>query len=274
MKKIVAASSILIALAIYFYFIPAFRGDIRIVASFVLGPLTIKWYGLTMALSILTGYLVACKYSWKFGIDKREVESVAFWLVIAGILGARLYFVLFSIDYFRGNWTEIYKIWHGGLSIYGALIAGGVFLWFYARNKAYRPQQLFDLVALSLPLPQALGRLGNFFNQEAYGVPTDLPWKMYVKSTDNFHHPAFLYEALASIVIFFVLLRLLPKLKPGSLAAAYVGFYSLARFFIEPIREDSFFIANFRVDQLTAFLLIVFSVLVFYRINFILKSDV
>lgn len=262
-KILVGLVLIIAVLAIFFYFIPAFGGKIEIKPFVDLGAVIVRWYGLIMAGSILTGYFVARKYSWRFGIDKREIDNITFWLAVVGILGARLYYIIFAFDYFLEHPNEIYKIWHGGLSIYGALITGLVYIIFYSRNKAYTKYQLLDLVALSLPLAQALGRFGNFFNQEAYGNVTNLPWKMYVSSDRQYHHPTFLYESIASVLIFFLLSRMLGKVKTGVITFTYLGLYSLARFFIEPMRVDSVFVAGFRADQVIAFVFVVIAALGF-----------
>lgn len=206
--------------------------------------------------------------SWRFGIDKNEVDNLAFWLVIVGILGARIYYILFDLDYFLANPDEIYQIWHGGQSIYGSIIAGSVFLVLYARKKAYSKFQVLDLVALSLPLSQAIGRFGNFFNQEAYGTPTALPWKMFISKENAFVHPTFLYEALGLVVMYLVLRKLLGKFPQGVLAFSYLAGYSLIRFFVEPLRTDSVFINGFRADQIVAFLVICFSfVMIWFRLK-------
>ena len=254
-------------LAIFFFFIPVFRGDILVSPTIDLGPLNIRWYGLMMATSILVGYFIARKHSWRFGIDANEVDNLAFWLVIVGLIGARLYYVIFAFDYFRESPMEIYKLWRGGMSIFGALIAGLIFLVFYSKSKAYTKYQLLDLVALSLPISQAVGRFGNFFNQEAYGKATNLPWKMYVAASGQYHHPTFLYEALLNLIVFLVLVKMVGKVKSGTIAFAYLILYSLIRFFIEPLRVDSVFIYGFRVDQATAFVLIVIAGIQFLRLN-------
>jgi phosphatidylglycerol:prolipoprotein diacylglycerol transferase len=153
------------------------------------------------------------------------------------------------------------------------LIAGTVFTFFYVRNKAYSFWQLADLLALSLPLGQALGRFGNFVNQEAFGKPTDLPWKMFISEPNRpvqhfdakYFHPTFLYEAIANILIFFILWRLRRKTSPGRLNLAYLFLYSFFRFFIEGIRLDSIIILGLRVDQVVALLICLVSGFLFWR---------
>src|SRR3989344_2049474 len=147
-----------------------------------LGPLSIRWYGIILAAAILLSYYVTRKNSWKFGISTKDVDDFSFWLVLTGVIGARAYFVLFSWDYYTGNPAEIFQIWRGGLSIYGAILAGLLFCFFYTRHKPYSIWRLLDLLALGIPLGQALGRFGNFVNSEAFGYPTNLPWGIYVPS--------------------------------------------------------------------------------------------
>lgn len=213
--------------------------------------MSIRWYGLVLGAAILVGFAVARKYSWRFGIDKREIDDYAFWLTIFSFFGARLYFVLFEYGYFRQNPSEIYKFWHGGLSIYGALITGLVFSWVYSRKKAFGSGHLLDLTALSLPLSQAIGRFGNFFNQEAYGTTTNLPWKMYVSADGLYHHPTFLYEALWNVVVFFILKKLIGR-RPGTLALGYLSLYALGRFFIELLRTDSVYVQGLKADAIVS----------------------
>ncbi len=268
MKKSIFFFGVVLAFTtIFFYFVPAFRGDIQVHPVIDLGPIVIRWYGLLMAISILIGYFMARKYAWRFGIDRKEIDNLTFGLVIAGIIGARLYYVIFAFDFFWSNPAEIYKLWHGGLSIYGAIIAGLIFVWYYCRHTAYGRFQILDLLALSLPLSQAIGRFGNFFNQEAYGIVTGLPWGLYIDSDRQYHHPVFLYEAVISVVSFFLLRRMLGQVKSGVIALIYLILYSLGRFFIEPLRVDSVFVLGFRADQMVAFIMIVVAILSLLRLN-------
>ena len=269
MKKNLLISLIVLLglLSVFFFFIPAFQGKISINPIIDLGFLQFRWYGLIMALAILVGFFLARTYSWRFGISKQAVDDYSFWLIILSFIGARIYYVIFNYGLFENNLTEIYKVWHGGLSIYGAIITGILFTFFYSRNKAHTFYQLFDLVALSLPLAQAVGRFGNFMNQEAFGTPTNLPWKMYVDPqfrpikylSYNFFHPAFLYEAIIDVIVFLILRKLVGKVKSGVIGLTYLALYSLGRFFVEGMRIDSSFIYGFRIDQIVAFLMVGFA---------------
>jgi len=236
--------------------------------AFQFGSLSIHWYGIILAVAILVGFFLARKNAWKFGISPSDVDDYSFWLVIVGILGARFYYVLFNLSFFSNNFSEIYKIWHGGLSIYGAILAGIVLCWFYVRDKAYNFYQLFDLIALSLPLSQAIGRLGNYVNQEAYGTVTNLPWKIYIAADKQYHHPTFLYEMILDVIVFLILRKLIGEVKVGIIGWSYLLLYSFGRFFIEAIRTDSFFIGGARVDQVVALILVVISGIVILRQQF------
>jgi phosphatidylglycerol---prolipoprotein diacylglyceryl transferase len=277
MKKFIIPFAVTAGLAlVYFVFIPAFAGRLTIPPVIQIGPVFLRWYGLILAASILIGYIVARRFSWRFGIARIEIDNFAFWLTVVSFVGARLYFVVFAYEYFLRNPNEIYRIWNGGLSIYGALIAGIIFTFIWTQKKAYSAKQLLDLLALSLPLAQAFGRLGNFVNQEAFGRPTDVPWKMYVSpeyrpqafAELEFYHPAFLYESLLMVAVFFILRKLLGRLEPGVLAFCYLGFYSLIRFFIEPIRLDSVWLGTLRADQVVALIMVMVAGLFILRWQF------
>jgi len=277
MKRLFLTLSIgiFLFLAIDFFFLPVFRGSLIISPSINFGIFTIRWYGVILAAAILAGFFLARKYSWTFGISEKEIDDLSFWLVLTGILGARIYYVLFSFSYYLNAPSEIIKIWHGGLSIYGGLIAGFGFLFFYTLRRAYSFYQLSDLIVLALPISQAIGRLGNFVNLEAFGLPTNLPWKMFVDQAHrpfeyigySFFHPAFLYEILLNLFVFVALFFLKTRFKNGILTYIYLALYSFGRFFIESIRLDSFFVLGYRADQIVALIIFVFSIFMIVRIS-------
>lgn len=239
-----------------------------------LGPLQIHYYGITLALAIVVGYLVARIKAVKFGIERAQLDDVAFWLIIWSIVGARLYYVIFYPEFFRDDLLEIFKIWHGGQSIYGALIAGALTLWYFARKTKTSFWQWGDLLAFALPLAQGVGRLGNFFNYEAFGSPTNLPWKMFVPeqyrpvgyAQYEYFHPAFAYEMIWNVFVFLVFAFVEKRLNTnpqskfnfrGIFLGLYLVLYSIGRFFIEGIRLDSAYFGFLRGDQITALCLII-----------------
>lgn len=256
MKKIwVASGGIVAAALIYFLFIPVFSGRMILDPGIHLSNFALRYYGIFIGLAVLCGHLVARHNAWRFGLSKEEVDRISFWTIIAAVLSARMYFVLFEFSYFSAHPREIIKIWNGGLSIYGALLGGLGFILFWCRNKIYSVKQVLDLAALALPLGQAIGRLGNFFNYEAYGTATNLPWRMFIPfeyrldQAQAYYHPVFLYEALANLLIFAILMFLRGKVKSGQLALVYLLSYSVLRFAMEFLRLDSVWVSGFRADQ-------------------------
>lgn len=179
------------------------------------GPLTIYWYGLIMVAAIVAGVLVVRKLAVKTGWAKPEaVYDLAFVVTIAALVGARLYAVLLFWPEYAADPLEIFKVWHGGMAIHGALIGGTLALWWHCRRKRQSFLQWADLIAVALPLGQAIGRWGNYFNQELFGPPTNLPWGIFIAPQNrpagmeqtSYFHPTFLYESLLNLLLFAVLI--------------------------------------------------------------------
>ena len=204
-----------------------------------------------MALAIAIGVLVSDWAGTKFfALKKETIIDLAPYLIIFGIIGARLYYCILSYDFYLRFPTEIIAIRHGGISIHGAILGGFAGLWIFAKRHKINPIKLCDVSAIGLPLAQAIGRWGNFFNSEAFGAPTNLPWKLYIApqyrpipyQEYQYFHPAFLYESILDVVIFIILLALVKtgKLKKdGNLALIYLILYSIVRIIVEMFRLDS-----------------------------------
>ena len=231
--------------------------------AFQLGPLTIRWYGILMATAIGVGFWLARREAQREKLPADDILRVAQWAVIAGLVGARLYEVIFSWDYYGQYPEKIIAVWEGGLAIHGALIVGPLVGVYLARRWHVPIWRSLDSAAPSIVLGQAIGRWGNFFNEEAFGRPTSLPWKLYIApphrplafAQDEYFHPTFRYESLWDLAVFLVLvlcLRPLLRDRPGGLFFCYVGLYSVGRFAIESLRLDSFWLDGFRVPQLAS----------------------
>lgn len=182
---------------------------------FQIGPLTLYWYGLIMVLAIIAGIVVVRKLAGKTGLAQPQaVYDLTFVVTIAALVGARLYAVLLFWPEYAGNPLEIFKVWHGGMAIHGALIGGTLALWWYCRRRRQPFLVWADVMAVALPLGQAIGRWGNYFNQELFGPPTNLPWGIFIAPENRpasleqsaYFHPTFLYESLLNLSLFFVLL--------------------------------------------------------------------
>ncbi len=225
------------------------------------GRFGIKWYSLLITTGILISYVIARRYFKKRNWKVEELDEALLLGVIFGVLGARIYYVIFQWDYYSKYPSEIYKIWHGGLAIHGALLGAIFSVWLYTRKKrSFSFLEGIDVASWLFPLAQAIGRWGNFFNHEAYGYPTNLPWKMYVPekyrmpgyTNYEYFHPTFLYESLWDLMTFIILTFYVKKhyKKPGEITALYLVFYSLGRIMVERLRLDSLYFGEIRAAQL------------------------
>jgi phosphatidylglycerol:prolipoprotein diacylglycerol transferase len=229
------------------------------------GPIAIRWYGVLMATAMALGLWLAHRDARQRGLDPEPLLKTAELALLGGLIGARLYYVLFNLDYYSQFPGKIFALWEGGLAIHGGvlggILAGGVYAW--RRRRPLR--RYLDVAAPSLAVGQALGRWGNFFNEEAFGRPTDLPWKLYISPSHRplpyaqveFFHPTFLYESLWDLAVFGLLVTTLrgPLARaPGALFLAYLGLYSLGRLFTEALRTDSLMLGPLRVAQLVSLL--------------------
>lgn len=243
--------------------------------AFRLGPLEIRWY----ALCIVVGLIVAVHLAMKEAPRRRILaDDILDFILLAfplAILGARLYYVTFSWDYYSQHLGEIIAIWNGGIAIYGGLIAGFLVLFFFTRHRFINTWDFLDIVAPSVMIAQALGRWGNFFNQEAYGkavkslsyVPDFIAQQMYIDG--QYRTPTFLYESLWNLLGFAVIAVLRRRdqlLKRGELFLFYLVWYGVGRFAIEGMRTDSLMLAGLRVSQwLSAVLVLIGLVLFLFR---------
>jgi prolipoprotein diacylglyceryl transferase len=228
--------------------------------SINIGPLELRAYGLAIAVGVIVAVTMAQRRWAARGGDPADVSRLATWSVVGGLIGARAYHVMTDYHRFQGHWLDAVQVWEGGLGIPGGLLAGvatGVVL---ARRRGLPAAQLLDVVAVAIPIAQAIGRLGNWFNQELFGRPTGLPWGLRIDPQhrpDGYEHyatfhPAFLYEALWNLALagFLILYaRLRPNRRPGQLFALYVLGYGLGRLWIEALRiDDATRIAGVRVN--------------------------
>ena len=233
---------------------------------FEIGPFALRWYGLLMLSAILVAAQVAVREVERQGENPDNLWDMLFWILIPGFIGARLYYVFIQsprgpegLGYYLSNPGKILQIWGGGIHIFGGFIFGGLALWLFTRIRKLDARLYLDAIALGLPLAQAIGRWGNFINQELYGPPTTLPWGLRIDPQHRIapyndfatyppstrFHPLFLYESLWNFVgfglIWWLARRFRKDLKPGDIALMYLIWYPLGRFFIEFLRTDSWF---------------------------------
>ena len=227
------------------------------------GPLTLRWYGILMASAMAIGLWLAHRDALRRGIDPDPLLKASELALLGGLVGARLYYVLFNLDYYSQFPWKVFAVWEGGLAIHGGVIGGVLLGGGYAWWRGLPVLGYLDIAAPSLALGQAIGRWGNFFNEEAFGTPTDLPWKLYIPPSNrpvayaqsDFFHPTFLYESLWDLAVFVALMYWLrPRWhdRPGALFFWYIGLYSVGRFASEAVRVDSFWAGGYRVPQLAS----------------------
>ena len=218
-----------------------------------LGPISIYWYGFFIVLAIVAGGLVILRLAKKQNVSEETIFDLLFWLVLGGLIGARLYDVLLELPYYMRQPLAILKVWQGGLAVHGAIVGCAVALFIFAKKRRLDFWLLTALVATAAPLAQAIGRLGNYFNQELIGRPTDLPWGIPIDITNRpleylsfqYFHPTFLYESLGNMIIFLILLLLINKTiksqdSPSRMSNVFVYLilYSVLRFSLEFIKID------------------------------------
>jgi len=220
--------------------------------AFTIFNFPVRWYGIILSLAIFTGILLSSKLVKKYVSEKDyniflDIMPV---IVISAIFGARLFYVTGNFDYYIKNPSEILLINHGGISIYGAILFGIGALFIYHKIKNFLILKYLDILALTMPLCQSIGRWGNFFNQEAYGAPYSGFLKMYISENCRYsqlkdieyYHPAFLYESILDFLLFLILLTVFLKfknIKTGTITCLYLFLYALIRIFVENIRLDS-----------------------------------
>lgn len=236
-----------------------------------LGPLHIYWYAVIIAFGALLGVLLAIRESNKRGYPKDTVIDFVLFAVPIAIIGARTYYVFFKWEYYSQHLSEIYKIWHGGIAIHGALIGGVVTMIVFTKVRNLSFWKFADVVVPGVILGQAIGRWGNFVNQEAHGgvvtrgfleslhLPNWMIEQLFINGA--YYAPAFLYESLADFAVFIILLILRRQnfIRRGEVFLSYLMLYSFGRFFIEGIRQDSLMLTDhLRVAQVLSILLIAF----------------
>jgi len=217
---------------------------------FTVGPVTFHLYGLMIGLGVLVG-------AWAAAKKDKKIWDCLLWVIGGGIIGARLYHVVDLWSYYSQHLAQIPAVWQGGMGIYGGILGGILGLWIYVKKRKGATLlfwKLLDAGAVGLPLGQAIGRWGNYFNQELYGKPTSLPWGIFIRPENRLiqvmeferFHPLFLYESLWCLIIFFVLLKIVKK----NHFIIYLGLYGLGRFFLEFLRIEAWTISGINVAQM------------------------
>ena len=237
-----------------------------------LGPIVIYWYSILILSAVLIGYNIIVNYCKKINYQTSNIFDMLFYLVIWAIVGARIYYVVFNFSAFD-NILDIFMIWNGGLAIYGAIIAGIIYIAYYCFKKKLNFVKVLDIFSLSLLLGQAIGRWGNFFNSEAYGgittyeslkslmLPEFIIKGMYIDGA--YRQPTFLYESLWCLigVVILAFIRRRHSNELGKQICFYLMWYGTGRFFIESLRSDSLYLGDFRVSQIVSIIMVIVGIL-------------
>ncbi len=244
-----------------------------------LGIISIHWYSFLIFIALIIGGWMVIREAKKWNISEDFIINLAFYLIPISLIGARLYFVVFHWDYYSQNLLEIFEVWKGGLAIHGALLFGLLFVLFYCKKHKIHTLRLLDIIVVSLLLGQAIGRWGNFINQEAFGPATTLSFLeslhlpqfiidgMYIGGT--YYQPTFLYESLWCIIGFIAILfiRRMKYIKTGQITAFYLVWYGIGRFFIEGLRTDSLMLGPLKMAQVVSIMMILAGIILFFIRN-------
>lgn len=239
--------------------------------AFNLGNLSVKWYGVIMALAIILAVSMAIIEGRKRQIESDDFVDLLLWAVPLGYVGARIYYVIFEWQYYAQHPDQIIAIWNGGIAIYGGLLAGLVVLLIFCYKKMLPPFLMLDIITPGVMAAQILGRWGNFINQEAHGDPTTLSFLQslhlpnfiisQMKINGVYYQPTFLYESffnLIGLILILVLRHRKHLFKQGEIFMLYLAWYSVVRFFVEGMRTDSLYLwGSIRVSQLLSLILLV-----------------
>lgn len=244
-----------------------------------IGNFKIYWYSICILFAVLIGGYIAIKEAKKYKIPEEYMVNLFFFMIPIAYIGARLYYVAFNWDYYSIHLDEIYKIWKGGLAIHGGILFGLIWLIFYSKKYKIRTLRLTDIVCVGLIIAQAIGRWGNFFNQEAHGSEvtkeflTNLHLPQFIINGMNingiYYHPTFLYESILCILGFIILIifRRRRYTKIGQTTSLYLIIYGVIRYFIESLRTDSLMLGSIKMAQLVSIIMIVIGIIMYITLN-------
>ena len=241
--------------------------------AFKIFNINIYWYSICILIGVILAYILITKESKKHNIDNDIISDLIFYTLIVGILGARIYYVIFNLDYYMQNPIDIIKIYNGGLAIHGGIIFGVLFVYFFTKKKKLNFVKILDICAPAVILAQAIGRWGKLFNKEAHGsivlieklksmhIPKFIIDGMYIDG--NYYYPTFYFESIWCIIGFIILMfiRKNKNVKIGVQIGFYLIWYSIGRFFIEALRTDSLMLFNLKMAQIVSIIGIIIGII-------------
>ena len=244
--------------------------------SFSILGINITYYALCILLGVIVAYFIITKLSKKHNINSRYMDDIIFYGLLSGIIGARLYYVLFNLDYYLKDINEIVMVWHGGLAIHGGILFGALFVYLYSRKNKLNFIELTDIILPGVIIAQGIGRWGNFFNQEAYGmmvskgllekllIPKFIIEGMHING--NYYLPTFYIESIFCIIGFILIMIISKKTKKiGIPTSFYLIWYGILRFIIEIFRTDSLMLFNIKIACLISIVSIILGVILLFK---------
>ena len=234
----------------------------------------VYYYSLCILLGVIVAYILITREGKKQGLPKEFISDLIFYTLIIGILGARVYYCVFNLDYYLANPSEILKIYNGGLAIHGGVIAGLIFVYFYTKKKNVSFIKILDIVAPAVIIAQSFGRWGNFFNQEAHGgittyqnlknmhIPEFIINGMHIEG--KYYYPTFFFESIWCLIGFIILMfvRRNKNLRKGFQIGFYFIWYGIGRFFIETLRTDSLMFFGLKIAQIVSLIGIIIGIII------------
>lgn len=244
-----------------------------------IGSIQIYWYSIFILIAFVIGGYLAFKEAKRFNISNEFMTNLFFYMIPIVLIGARLHYVVFNLDYYLANPIDILKVWEGGLAIHGGLIAGLLFLIFYTHKYKVNTMRMLDIAVVSVIIGQAIGRWGNFFNSEAYGPITSLEFLQNLHLPNFiidgmlingfYRQPTFLYESIWCLLGFIIMfiVRYTKYLRVGQLTSFYLIWYGLERFIVEGLRTDSLMLGSLKMAQLISLAMILVGIILFIVIK-------
>ena len=239
--------------------------------AFSVFGIDITWYAVIITFGIIIAMAISYINAKKINLHTDTFMDMFFYLLVFGIIGARIYYVAFNFDLYKNDLQSIFNIRQGGIAVYGAVIAGAIVILLYTKLKKQKFFDYTDCIVPALSLAQGIGRWGNFVNQEAYGYETNSLFAMSIYENGKLInvHPTFLCESVLNVFTFVVLTVFFNKFRksPGEVSCLYAILYGIGRFFIEGMRTDSLYIGIFRISQIVSLILVISGVIIFIKIR-------
>lgn len=227
----------------------------------------IYWYAIMIVTAMIMAILVLKIREKKFNIKFSDIIDLCIYVLPISIISARIYYIIFSLEDYISSPSQIFNFRSGGLAIYGGIIGGLITCYVFCKKRKIDFVELIDYVAPSLAIGQAIGRWGNFFNIEAYGTITTMPWRMGIYELGEYIevHPTFLYESIGTLILFIILINIKNRKFLGQIACTYLIGYGFIRMLIEGLRTDSLMIGSIRISQVLSLVILIFGITIYFR---------